>query len=338
MTKQETPRTASTSEVVSQSEIENLLAMVGGEGADLTALGNQDNSESAHVHRYEFPSASSLTTIELRKLRVRHEEFIQTLASRLSLHFRLEVNLQMLRLDTVPFRQFVDGLNNPTHIDIFKLEPFRGVCLLDIPLRLAMCIIDRELGGTARASDDARELSKMEERLLHRVVEVIIGEWCAAWASTMELRPVLLRTENNGRFVQGHQPHTSMLVLGLEARIGLLVEQMQFAFPCNALEPILIKLNQEAEMLDDNEEAKRVVPTHWNPEFNEMGLRISADLPDLELSARELGDLKPGDVIPFNADLAKKIQIYLEASPKFVGTLGVSGKQLAVQISQNIKT
>ena len=337
MPAKEPPKTQSTSDVVSQSEIENLLAMVGGESGDVGATAGIDGGDGTILHRYEFPNVSSLSSIELRKLRMRHEDFIQALASRLSLHFRIEINLQMLRLETMPFRQFIDTLNNPTNLSLFRLEPFRGVSLLDMPLKLALCLIDRELGGTARVADDARDLSKMEARLLARIVEIIMGEWCSSWSDTLDLRPTLLRTENNGRFVQSTQPQAAMLVLGIETRIGSLTEPIQFCFPCTSLEPILAKLNQEPEMQEAGMDDVAKILDRWNPEFDEMDMNLTAELPDVEITARQLGDLKAGDVIPFSALNANRVRVQLEESSRYIGNLGVSGNQLAIQISRILK-
>ncbi len=333
----DTPRPGGTSEVVSQSEIESLLAMVGGESGETASIAGKDTGDSSSHQRHEFPSVSALSAIELRKLRMRHEDFIAALASRLTLHFRLEVNLQMLRLETTSFRQFIDGLNNPTHLNIFKLDPFRGVSLVDMPLRLALSLIDRELGGLARIADDTRELSKMEGRLVSRIIEIIMSEWCTAWSDMVELRPTLLRTENNGRFIQSHLPHTPVLVLSVETRIGALIEPIQFCFPCASLEPILAKLNHEPEMQDVRDMEAFEVPKTWNPEFDEMGMCLTAELPDIEIDARHLGDLKPGDVIPFNSINANRVCVHVEESARYEGSLGVSGNQLAIQISKVLK-
>jgi flagellar motor switch protein FliM len=336
----ETAKISTKGDVVSQSEIENLLAMVGSDGggeAMLPVVGKDSSSESPS-QRYEFPSASTLTPGELRKLRVRHEEFIRTLASRLSLHLRMECNLQMLKLETTTFRQFIDGLNNPTHLTLFRLEPFKGICLIDMPLRLALSLVDREMGGPAVVTDEARELSKMETRLLSKVVEIILAEWCSSWRESFDLRPALIRTENNGRFLQTHLPQTTMLVLGVEARLGGVLEPFQLCFPCHTLEPLLVKLDSEADKYDSNKDGNKSRPPSWNPAFNDLNINVQAELPELEITARELGSLKPGDVIPMSPDLANRVRIILESSPKFTGSLGVSGRQLAVQISHILKS
>src|SRR5258706_12176674 len=106
-------------EIVSQSEIERLLSEIGGANsaaAEADATGGPAQPKHNSLERHDFPQASSFTTRELRKLRIHHEEFIRSLAARLSLHLRLECGVQMSKFETSNFQQFIEGLANPTHL------------------------------------------------------------------------------------------------------------------------------------------------------------------------------------------------------------------------------
>ena len=59
-------------------------------------------------------------------------------------------------------------------------------------LREFLCFVERELGGPALALEDAPALSEIEERLLVRVIESMVGEWCNFWSDARALRPVPL--------------------------------------------------------------------------------------------------------------------------------------------------
>jgi flagellar motor switch protein FliM len=244
----------------------------------------------------------------------------------------------MSRFETSHFQQFVEGLANPTHLTLFKLEPCRGICLLDLPLRAGLCILDRELGGPGQCLDDTRDLNRMEARLLARVVETIVSEWCAVWSDIMDLRPVLLRYENSGRFLQVHSPQITMLVVGMEIRIGDVVEQIQLSVPCRTLETLIVKLNADLDNVENSPVAALPVPPKWNPVLDEMNVKITAELATLELTANELSHLKPGDVIQIPPEMLGQIRLCLGTIPKFVGNLGRSGQRIAVKIEKALST
>jgi flagellar motor switch protein FliM len=326
---------------MSQSEVERLLASVG--DLDPAAGGPVPQSPgSSHEHgsltRHVFPPVSSFSAGQLRTLRVRHEEYIRALASRFSGHLRLECGLQMSKLETVRFQQYVEGLSNPTHLVLFRLEPLKGICLLDIPPHLALGLVDRELGGPGVFQDDPRELTKMETRLVSRVVDIITGEWCANWGDLLEFRPLLLRHETSGRFLQTHAPDQLLLVLGMEVRIGDLVEQMQMAFPYSILEPLLLKANSDIETVKKAAAAQPAARPRWDSALDDVEIQVRAEWPGAELTVSQLGGLKCGDIIPIGPGAADGIRLSLGATPKFLGHLGVSGRRWAVKITGTLKS
>ena len=328
-------------EVVSQSEIERLLAQVesvdpSAQGADPQVPMNAVGRDV--VRRHEFPHLSLFSPAELRRLRLRHEDFISSLAARLSIHFGMEAGLQMSKLEAMPFQKFADGLSNPTYLTVLKLQPLAGVGLLDIPPRLGLCLVDRELGGPGRVPEETRQIGKIEARLLSRVVGLIVNEWCSIWGDLMEVRPTVMGNESNSRFLNTSTPATSMLVVGMEARIAETTDQMQFAFPHSMLEPLILKLNAKVAGGEKPETSPKTAPAKWNSVFDDLDIQVRAELPEIQLPAGQLAGLKPGDVLTLPPELMNQVRLRLADHPGFVGNLGVSNQRRAVKITQSLKS
>ena len=183
----------------------------------------------------------------LRKLRLHQEEFANALAGRLSLYLRLEFALKLTGLQTVAYGKLAQSWSNPSHLTLFKIEPLRGVSILEIPPPLGLCIVDRLMGGPGQAPESAREMSEIENALLDQAVQLILGEWCTHWSKVKELKPVLLGCETNGKFIQTALPETMMLVVAMEARIGNCTERLQIGFPYSSLEVLIRQLTRGAE-------------------------------------------------------------------------------------------
>jgi len=326
-------------ETVSQSEIENLLAQIGsGDALPVEADANRPKTAAGDFQqRHDFPPLSLFSIAELRKLRMRHEEFITALSARLSIRLGMEVNMQMSKLETATLEKFVDGLANPTHVTVLKMEPLLGNCLLDIPLRLGLSLVDRELGGPGVWQDEPRELTKMEVGLISHVVETILSEWCAIWSDLLDLRPVLISSENNGRFIQNIEPKTNLLVLGMELQLGATPGEMQLGIPCSMLEPLLFKLSSLKEKGQKPAIARATAPVNWNPVLDDMEMQLTAELPELKLTAGQLAELKAGDIIPLPPEMVNRLRICLEGTPKFMAVLGKDNEQWAVKIVEAIK-
>ncbi len=321
----------SASDNISQSEIEQLLSDIGGGDA---AVADLDASvPHLHAQRHQFPKLTLFSPTLMRKLRVRHEELIRYVEAQLGSYLRLECALQMSKLETMPFQKFIDGLTDPTHLVLFNLAPLPGICLLDIPPCFGLSLVDRQLGGAGRDATGARNLSAIEVRLISRVVDLILSEWCSYWSSIIDLRPQIIGHENNGRFVQTSAAKATVLVLGITPSIGGEIrEELQFAFPAVTLEPLLDKLTPQKDAADQAAEAPPALVT-WNAALDEVEVDLDVEFPAVELSTRRLANFKPGDMLELSPELAADVVVHLGEAPKFRGELGTLTGRWAVRIT-----
>lgn len=331
---------AESSQVLSQSEVEQLVSQVQAGESPATLLkpgGQKTQISKAQIQSYDFRQPAFLAGGELRKIKLRHEDFIRTLAAHLSVYLRLEVTMQIAKLQTMTYDKFLEGLASPTHITLFKVEPLKGVCLLDMAPRLALTIVDRLLGGPANSVSASGELSDIETALLDQVSQQILGEWCRLWPKLEKPRPVLLGHESSGRFLNTSPHDCSVLVLAIEVRLGDCAEQLQLAFPFYTVEP-LIRQAEAGREPAPGAPAPRMAAPVWNPSYSDVQLQINTECQGLELTARELANLRCGDVLTFDATCLEKVEVSLERLPRFVGRLGTRGKNWAVELTAMAKT
>ncbi len=327
-------------EVLSQSEIERLLSQVQAEDTATTVVksgGVKTRFKNEEVQSYDFRQPAFLTSGELRKIRIRHEEFIRTLAAHLSIYLRLEFTIQMSKLQTLSFQKYAERLPSPTHLTLFKVEPLKGVCLLDVAPRLGLTIVDRLLGGPAHSVSFSGELSEIETALLDQVAQLILNEWCHLWQKIENVRPVLLGHENNGRFLTSSAHDCTMLVMSMEARLGDCTEQIELAFPFHTIEP-LVRLCDAGGEVVPREVSAPSGRLQWNPALDDVSVRLNTAWHGLEMSARELTQLKCGDVLMLEENCFDRVEIRLERQPKFLGRLGRTGDTWAVELTENVKS
>jgi flagellar motor switch protein FliM len=329
------------SEVLSQTEVERLLAQVAEQETKATVVKSDGEKEARHkdsIQPYDFRYPSLLATGELRRLRIEHDQYFARLAALLSIYLRMEVGLQMSKLQTLPYCKFTETIGSPAHLVLFKVEPLRGICVLDINPRLGLTMVDRLMGGAGHSVAQNTDLSDIEAALLDQVVQIIVGEWCSHWHAIQQLKPVILGHENSGQFLQTAHSDTVMLVITLEARMGDCLEQIQFAFPYATIEPLVcqlgVRLNPEAQIASPAAGPR----PKWNPELESAKIPVTAEWPALEMTARDLANLKVGDFLPLEPDVVNSVRLRLASIPKFNGRLGSQGDKWAVEITQTIKS
>lgn len=298
----------------------------------LSARGGRELRPAADIRSHDFRQSGFLAPSELRRIRLRHEQFVRALAARLAMLLRLEFSLQLNKVQIVGYQNFTESLASPTHITLFKTDPLKGVGLLVMPPRLGLTLVDRLLGGPGEPSETNRDLTEIEVTLMDQVATLTLTEWCGHWPEMRELQPALLGHENNSRFLQTATPDTAMLILSMSGGVGELMENIQLAFPYATIEP-LVRLLSPALPGAEGAPARALSPT-WNPEFNDMNVPMIAEWHGLKLSAGEITRLQPGDVIMLDPTCAAQVQLRFSQVPKFIGRPGTSAGKWAVQLTQ----
>jgi flagellar motor switch protein FliM len=287
---------------------------------------------------FDFRKAALLTPLQQRRWRAEHEEFLLALAARLSIFLRVEFNLKLARLETLPYAQFTAGLPTPAHVTLFKLEPLRGIGLCDLPPAFGAAIVDRLLGGPGKAAA-ARDFSEIELALLDQFIQLLLNEWTGHWARQQAMHPVLLGHESTVRFLQTAAPDATMLVLALDCAFGESTGALQLAVPLATLEGLLRELGRSpvAGAAPASPGAAPAAPPKWRAALNDLPVALCAAWPEVRLTVRELSALKPGDVLPLDPEAASRVELRVGPKARFTGRLGTDGARWAVEIANVLK-
>lgn len=328
-----------TTDFLDQSEIDKLLSQETAEQAPkqhlIRANGQRSSAESApKVETYDFRNPVFLSEIELRRLRILHEDFIRYLSARLSLFLRMELSLKMAKLTTLTYGKFTESLPSPTHLCLFKVEPLMGVGILDINPRLALTIADRLLGGRGHSVKAERYLTEIEVALLEDIIQIILEEWCGQWKSEQELHGLIIGHESNGRFLQTSPKDAIVLTLTLEVNFGDCSEQIQIGLPYYTIEPLVKKM--QARRQKDATITKVERQPAWQKSYDRIAMPVRAEWQAFELSLREISNLRVGDVLEMPANLLQETAVLLNGTPKFVGTVGLDTDHVVVKLTKKI--
>lgn len=325
-------------ELLDQTDIDALIAEALDEPEEIIfdPEGNKVRTlKGTRIEPYDFRNPVFLTEVELRRVRIRHEEFIRYLAARLSIFLRLEFSLKMSRLSTLTYSNYTETIPNPAHVVLFKIEQLHGVGAIDINPRLALTMVDRMLGGKGHSVQGERYLTEIEMNLVDDVANIILDEWCRQWKSERELDASIIGHESNGRFLETAPADSIMLVLTMEAGVGDCSESIQIGIPYYTLEPIIKKMyeNKEKEINPELSSAK----ASWQESFDKVDIPVRAEWDADSLSVKEVSHLRPGDVIRFPKTVLGNTRIRLSNTVKFRGEIGLDKNKVAVKINEKLE-
>lgn len=321
-------------EMLDQKEVDQLVAPPPAREGATGGVLPETPAARRGVKPVDFRNPVFLSEGDLRRLRLSHEDFVRYLSARLSLALRMEVGLKLADLATATYAKFTDGLPNPTHISLFKIEPMAGAGILELNPRLALSFTDRLLGGRGVEIKGDRPLTEIEIALVEDVLLTVLDEWCGQWKYTQPLKPALIGSENSARFLQTSPRDAIMLTFALECVFGDCSEQIRVGLPYYTAEPLLkgllVRTKKEATVAPAPRRAT------WQPAYDRITVPVRAEWDALELTLREISCLRVGDVVELPPTLCAETRVLMNGAPKFVGTVGLDSDHVAIQLTRKL--
>ena len=163
-------------EVLSQSEIDNLLKALSSGELDVDEM---KNTEEKQVKNYDFARPSKFSKEHLRTLEIIFEHFGRLLATNLPAYLRKSVSVDVVNSEVVIYSEFSNALSNPVLLGVVGMQPLSGNIIMEMASNLGFAIVDRLLGGAGNSLDKERDFSEIELSILERISYAgTVGECC----------------------------------------------------------------------------------------------------------------------------------------------------------------
>lgn len=299
------------------------------------------DAKAAVIKPYNFPSHTLLNDPEVRRVTADYNEILCVLARRFASLLRAEFDLSLASLQTPTFRQFAANHPQPTHFTLFRVEPLRGIGLIETNPSFALALTERLMGGPGQPDAASRHLTEIEVALFDQVAQMFAQGWCEHWAAYKLLKPVLIGHENESRYLQTSPADAPLLLATVNAHLGDVCSTLQFAVPFSTLDPLLEKIRAElAPAADSLPQAPTAVAKSaaWNPTYDDVRMAITAQMPGPQITARQLPGLKVGDLLDMPVESASHVQLCLGEKARFTGRLGKCDDKWAVEVIQVLKS
>ncbi|AZR73868.1 flagellar motor switch protein FliM [Anoxybacter fermentans] len=317
-------------EVLSQSEIDALLAALSSGSVDVEEIKGEEKKEKVRV--YDFRTPDKLSKDQLRTLQMLHENFCRLLTTTLSAQIRSMVDVQVVSIEQLAYDEFIRSLPEPTILSIVDMAPLEGQILIEIAPAIGFAIIDRLFGGKGIPSVENRPFSDIEEIVLEKVIKWFLSCIPEAWENVVQLTPKLKEIESNPQFVQ-IIPHNDVVILvTLEARVAQGDGLINICIPYITIEPIVNKLNAQYWFSSIRKEQTAQNINALKRRIGAARLPIYAILGTTEITVRDLINLRPGDVIPLVEKTKDPVIVRVGNKPKFIAKPGTRNNRMAVKI------
>ncbi|KMQ50613.1 Flagellar motor switch protein FliM [Chitinispirillum alkaliphilum] len=328
------------SDILSQEEVDALLNAVSSgsdndefaSSMDLDSDYESGDSDKA-LSLYDFRRPDRVSKDQMRTLQNLHEGYARQFSTSLTNFLRTFVEIELVSVDQLTYSEFVMSISNPSCIYVFQMEPLEGSAIMEINPSLVFFIIDRLFGGQGKPSEQNREMTLIEQNVIHRIVERGLSDLKDIWEHIGSFHPKIDTYETNPQFVQIAPPGEIVILISLEVRMQNASGLMSICFPYMLLENVLNNLSGENWMSSQSSstDETRVM---MEQEINDIELTLSTVIGKTTLKIRDLLQLQRGDVLCLNKSKDSDLLVQIEGKTKMAAKAGVIGRKKAAKITK----
>ncbi len=322
------------SEVLSQNEIDNLLAALSSGELDADQVSGYDDKT---IKNYDFKRPTKFSKEHLRTLEIIYEHYGRLLSTSLPIYLRKTVQVSVASSETVIFSEFSNALSNPLILGIVNFQPLGGTILIELAANLGFAMIDRMLGGQGEPLERNREFSEIEMTIIEKMMVVCMQLMREPWKNVLDINPVMERIETNSQFAQIIAPNDMIAIVTLNLKIGDVEGFMNVCLPFFTLESVMDKLNTKywyANMQETNEEN---FEEYVEALIRRVDVPLKAVLGKTTVSVRDFVNIQVGDVIRLDTNVDSDLLVYVGNIKKFTALPGSNKDKYAVRVTSVLR-
>ena len=321
-------------EVLSQSEIDNLLAALSTGELDVNQM---QESKEKQVKNYDFKRPAKFSKEHLRTLEIIFEHYGRLLSTNLPVYFRKNIQVNVVSSEAVTFSEFTNALSNPVILGIVNFQPLGGNIIIELATNLGFAMIDRMLGGSGTPLEKNRDFSEIELTIVEKIMIVCMQLLREPWKNVVDINPVMERIETNSQFAQIIAPSDMIAIVTLNVKIGDVEGFMNVCLPYFTLEDIMDKLNTNywfSTMQENNDEDYE---EHIEALIKRVEVPVKAVLGKSSVSVNDFVNLQVGDIIRLDSRIDEELLVYVGNIKKFTALPGSNKDKYAARITSVIR-
>ena len=319
-------------QILSQDEVDALLQGITGESQKL----EQEDVPQGGVRDYDLSSQERIVRGRMPTMEIINERFARNVRVGLFNLIRRSPEVSIGGIKVQKYSAFLREIVVPTNFNIVSVKPLRGSGLIVCDPNLVFAVIDALFGGGGKYHTriEGRDFSPTEQRVILRMVEVIIEEYRKAWIGIYPLELEYQRSEMQPQFANIATPSEIVVATSFTLEIGDTTGAVHFCIPYSTMEPIRDVLYSTIQG-DSNEPDKRWINL-LKQQIQSAEVELVAELAHAGATIEQLLSFQPGDFIEL--DIKQQIQAKVDGVPVLECHYGTSNGKYAIKVDQLISS
>ncbi len=314
-------------QILTQEEIDALLTAMDRGDVDI----EEEVESKSEAVEYNLTSHNIMLRDQFSALEQVYDKFATLLNTSLTAELQRSLEIEFVSSELVKYEECISAFSSPSSFIIFKLEPLIGNALLAMEPGLVFSLIDCMFGGTGRPTSRIREFTLIEQRMIRKISNEILGSLEKAWQIVQPTKITLKKVETKPEYVHLVSLNDLMVVIIFSVKGKEFAGNFHLCMSYLMLEPMKEKLSSKYLREKD-------IANTWSREIHRLlkatPVSVTAELGRTNQTIRTLLDLQVDDVLQLNTGPEDLIQLTIDNVPKYLGYPGVIKGNRAVEIAE----
>jgi len=321
-------------QILSQDEVDALLKGIS--GGEIEEPEEPIDAEALGYTAYDFTRQQRIVQVKMPAMDAINDAFMRAVRTSLSTTLRRILDLTSAPMELERFGAFVRTLPVPSSLQIFKMAPFRGHALIVLEPRLVFTLVESFLGGTGARNIrvEGRDFTAIEQRLIRRVVNLLLTDLEKAWYSLQPLKVQYVRSEINPQFAKICQPEDVVVITRFDVDMDRAVGSITTCIPLANLESVKGKLltTFQREQSEEDISIRRTITEN----IKNVPVEIKVELGRATVPAGDIIELAVGDTIQLERRADEQLPVFISGVRKYMATPGIHRGNNAVLIKKKV--
>ena len=275
---------------------------------------------------------------KLPMLEIIFEKFIRQLSTSLRNLTSEAVDISILEVNSLRFKDYFNTLNTNYSIAIFRAVEWGNFGLVILEHKMIFSFVDILFGGKKNIinitnQDNDKNLTSIEQGIARQLTEIILNELSLAFDQISPTTFKFEKLESNSNFVTISRPDDAVIVLKLSLEIDEQKKIIDIMIPYKTIEPIKEQMQQI--FLGDNFGIDQEWEDMLISSIKGVSLPIEAVITNRISTIREIANLKIGDTIVMDHSKDKDVTIRSGSIVLFTGKIGRVENKVAINLRKN---
>lgn len=318
-------------DILSQEEVDALLRGVTGEEEDVG-----ESLDAGAVRNYDIGRQERIVRGRMPTFEIINERFARNLRIGLFNFMRRSAEISVGPARVQKYSEFIRNLVVPTNLNLIHMKGLRGTGLFIFDPDFVFLVVDNMFGSDGRyhVRVEGRDFTPTEQRIIHRLLEVVFEEYQKAWEPVFRTEFSYVRSEMNTQFANIATPTEVVVAVTFKIELGASGGDFHVCFPYSMIEPIrdLLYSSMQADRMEADSRWMKLL-TH---QVQAAEVEMIATIGESRITLGEILELKEGDVIP--VDIHEFVTGTVDNVPVLECRYGTIGGQYALKVNRILTT